>query len=426
MTPVNGQDVRPGHRGPGDAAVDPAAPAGGGGERRREIITVYAIGLFQGLSLVAFPAAATVLTSPTGYDLSKSRYGLLFLPQVVMAIAGSLALPTLAARFPLKRILIAGVAADAVAMGLLVASDPIRTDAIAYPMLLVATAFLGLGFGLTLSTISTYAGAFMPDRRDVALTALNVLLGLGTALSPLLIAVFLDVGAWWYLPLIAAVGSAVLIVMTLLQPMIAPNVSVTRSSDRLPALFWLFAGALVLYGIGETMFGNWGSTLLVGKGVKATSATDALAAFWAAVTIGRLLIVLSAKWIPSTAIYIVLPWAMAAALFLAPLAKTATAGILLFAFGGLACSGFFPITVGYGEATFPTFVELAAGWLIAAYQVGYGLAAFGGGALQSAVSLVSIFRIAAVLAAVMAVFALAIARRQQVHGRSVTAAVGAT
>ena len=152
------------------------------GERRSEVITVYAIGLFQGLSLVAFPAAATILQSSTGYDLSKSRYGLLFLPQVVMAIAGSLAMPTLARRFRLKRVLIAGIVADTVAMGLLVGSDPVRTDAIAYPMLLVATAALGLGFGLTLSSISTYAGAFMPDRRDVALTALNVLLGLGTAL----------------------------------------------------------------------------------------------------------------------------------------------------------------------------------------------------------------------------------------------------
>ena len=34
----------------------------------------------------------------------------------------------------------------------------------------------------------------IPGRRAVALTSLNVLLGLGTALSPLLIAVFTEVG----------------------------------------------------------------------------------------------------------------------------------------------------------------------------------------------------------------------------------------
>jgi hypothetical protein len=45
------------------------------------VLTVYAIGLFQGLSLVAFPAAATILTASTGYDLSKSQYGLMFIPR---------------------------------------------------------------------------------------------------------------------------------------------------------------------------------------------------------------------------------------------------------------------------------------------------------------------------------------------------------
>jgi fucose permease len=395
-------------------------------QRRYEVLTVYAIGLFQGLSLVAFPAAASILQSPTGYDLSKSRYGLLFLPQVIMAIAGSLSMPTLARRFRLKRVLIAGLAADTVAMSLLVGSDPVRTQAIAYPMLLVATAALGLGFGLTLSSISTYAGAFMPDRRDVALTGLNVLLGLGTALSPLLIAIFLDIGEWWYLPLIAAGGLLVLIVIALLQPMVVPESNTKRSSGPIPALFWLFAAALVLYGIGETMFGNWGTTLLVGHGVKATSANNALAAFWASVTIGRLLIAVSAKWIRSTSIYVVLPWAIAAALLLVPLAHTATAGILVFAAGGFACSGFFPMTVGYGESTFPSFVELAAGWLIAAYQVGYGLAAFGGGVLQSRVALASIFRAAAVLAAVMGVVAVAIARHQHPAKNNVAQVVGAT
>jgi predicted MFS family arabinose efflux permease len=409
-------EVSSASRGP-EAPTPPVS----GGERRREVVTVYAIGLFQGLSLVAFPAAATILTSPTGYDLSKSRYGLLFIPQVILAIAGSLSLPTLARRFGLKKVLVAGLAADTLSMGLLVATVPLRTDTIAYPMLLMATASLGLGFGLTLSSISTYAGAFMPNRRDVALTSLNVLLGLGTALSPLLIALFTDVGAWWYLPLIAAVGLATLIVAALVQPMTVPASRAARSAGRPPRIFWLFAVALVLYGVGETMFGNWGTTQLVSRGVGTSSANDALAAFWASVTVGRLLIALGARWVPSTAVYLVLPWAMAVALVLVPTVSTATTGILVFAFGGLACSGFFPMSVGYGESTFPGFVELAAGWLIAAYQVGYGLAAFGGGTLQSVVSLAALFRVAAVLAAVMGVLAIPIARRQH-HPGGVTPA----
>jgi MFS transporter, FHS family, glucose/mannose:H+ symporter len=389
--------------------------------RRVELGTVYGIGLFQGLSLVAFPAAATILTSPTGYALSKTRYGWLFLPQVAMAIAGSLALPTLAAHLPLKRILLGGVAADTVAMALLVGSSPVRNGPAAYPLLLLATAFLGLGFGVTLSALSTYAGAFMPDRRDVALTSLNVLLGLGTALSPLLISLFLRHGQWWYLPLLSAIGLVILLGAALAQPMEIPASGSRQSRGAIPRLFWLFAVTLVVYGIGETMFGNWGTTLLTGRGIPSPSATDALAAFWASVTVGRLLIALGAGLVRPLALYLVLPWAMAAALLVAPFAHSALAGILLFAFGGLACSGFFPMTVGYGESTFPGLVELAAGWLIAAYQVGYGLAAFGGGALQSTVSLATLFRGAAILCVVMAFLAVLIARHQAGGSRRRTA-----
>ena len=125
-------------------------------------LTVYIIGLCQGLSLVAFPAAATILTSKSGYDLSKSEYGLLFLPQVAMAIAGSLALPNLARRARLKLVLLAGLVFDTLSMSLLAGSVPVKADVIAYPMLLVATGALGLGFGLTLGSTSTYAGALCP------------------------------------------------------------------------------------------------------------------------------------------------------------------------------------------------------------------------------------------------------------------------
>ncbi len=194
--------------------------------------------------------------------------------------------------------------------------------------------------------------------------------------------------------------------------MAIPALETRRGQAGIPAMFWLFAGALVIYGIGETMFGNWGTTLLTSQGTKATSAQDALAAFWAAVTLGRLAIALVAGRVGSTRIYLVLPGAMAVALAIAPLARSALSGIAVFTLAGLACSGFFPMTVGYGEATFPGIVELAAGWLIAAYQVGYGLAAFGGGALQNLISLTAVFRITAALVMVMAVLAVPIARRQ--------------
>jgi MFS transporter, FHS family, glucose/mannose:H+ symporter len=387
--------------------------------RRREVLTVYAIGLFQGLSLVAFPAAATILTSASGYNLSKSQYGLLFVPQVVMAVISSLALPSLAGRFPLKRVLLAGLVADTLAMALLAGSEPLQGEGIAYPMLLIATGALGLGFGLTLGCISTYAGAFMPARRDVALTALNVLLGLGTALSPFLIALFTSVGQWWYLPLLAAAGLVLLMAVTLVQPMDLPAAKAARSGSEggarapIPTLFWVFAAALVIYGIGETTFGNWGTTLLVGKGVSSSSANDGLAVFWAAVTVGRLVIAIVSTRVRSARIYVVLPWAIAVALAVFPTASSGGAGIAVFAFGGLACSGFFPMTIGYGEATFPSIVELAAGWLIAAYQVGYGLAAFGAGALQHAISLSAVFRVAAVSAVIMGVLAVTIATRQR-------------
>ena len=71
------------------------------------------------------------------------------------------------------------------------------------------------------------------------------------------------------------------------------------------------------------------------------------------------------------------------------------------------------MTVGYGESTFPNIVELATGWLIAAYQLGYGIAAFGAGALQNVISLSAIFRLVAVLVIAMAVLAAAVARRQR-------------
>ena len=55
-----------------------------------ERTVVYAAGIVQGIALVTFPAASTILTDPAEYDLSSTQYGTLFLPQVITAITAAL------------------------------------------------------------------------------------------------------------------------------------------------------------------------------------------------------------------------------------------------------------------------------------------------------------------------------------------------
>jgi hypothetical protein len=51
-------------------------------------------------------------------------------------------------------------------------------------LLLVATAFLGAGFGLGVPALNTFAAAFHPAAADRSILVLNALLGLGTVLAP--------------------------------------------------------------------------------------------------------------------------------------------------------------------------------------------------------------------------------------------------
>ena len=104
---------------------------------RRETQVVYAAGLVQGIVMVTFPAASTIFTDPSEYDLSSTQYGAMFLPQVVLAIAGSLLGSGMARRIGTKRVDVVGLAASLVSMVLLVASN-LFTDngSLAYGVLL--------------------------------------------------------------------------------------------------------------------------------------------------------------------------------------------------------------------------------------------------------------------------------------------------
>ncbi len=272
---------------------------------RAESGVVYIAGLVQGLALVTFPAAGTIFTDPDEYDLSKSAYGAMFVPQAIAAIAASLLGAAWARRAGARRVYLTGLLANLLAMALLIVSSFVEQDgSLAYGLLLVATASLGVGFGLTVPALNTFTAAFHPDAVDRSVLVLNALLGLGTALAPVFVAIFVGLGFWWGLPVLAAALVAGVLVVSLRLPLrtaasAPPSRTAAAPAPRgLPSRFWLYAAFALLYGVCETVNGNWAQLDMTGLGASTTAASLALTAFWAMVTVGRILFAARAAPLP--------------------------------------------------------------------------------------------------------------------------------
>jgi fucose permease len=342
---------------------------------------LYFAGVVQGLALVSFPAASTIFTDPSGFALSSTQYGAMFIPQVVLAILASAFGSALARRFSLRGVLRLGLCADLIAMALLAASPPLAGTDFAFVVLCIATGALGLGFGATVMALNTLVEGFFPANADGAVLLLNALLGVGTALAPLLVALFNDLGFWWGLPLVMVVLVAALLGGTLSAPLQLPYNA--ASGGSMPKRFWFYAFAVFLYGIVETLCGNWATLYLsVQRQVSGQGAAYALTAFWVMVTLGRLVIALLDRFIAARWFYLGLPVLLAVAFQLVAMANDTATGIAAFAFAGLACSAFLPFSISFAGAEFPRQAAAMSGALIAVYQVGYGVAAFGVGPMR--------------------------------------------
>jgi MFS family permease len=384
---------------------------------RGETNAVYAAGLIQGVALVTFPAASTIFTSPGQYGLSSTQYGTMFVPQVVTAVASSLLGGTLDQRFGIKRAFLAGLVADLASMALLIVSSFFTSNQpLAYGLLLVATACLGAGFGLTVPAINALTAAFHPNRVDGSVLVLNALLGLGTALAPVFVAIFVGLGAWWGLPVMSSALLLVLLAVSVGMPLQAgARGRAGGGRAAVPRLFWVFAAFAVLYGICETMNGNW-SQLDMTKNLhaSATQASLALTAFWGMATVGRVLFAVVQRRFPPHRTYRVLPFGLAAVFVVIAALPSGSpaAGVLAFALAGFGCSALLPLTISFGEEQLLAMGASVAGGVIAFYQVGYGIAAFGTGPLLDAgVSLPALFGAAAAAAVIMGGLSFALTRK---------------
>jgi MFS family permease len=416
----------------------------GFGPARAQGGVVNAAGLVQGIALVTFPAASTIFTSHSSYDLSRSQYGVLFVPQMATAIVTSLLgagllWPGLARRVSEKTLLLLGLLADLASMVLLIVSWlVVHQHAAAFGVLLGATACLGAGFGLSVPALNTLTAALHPAAVDRSVLVLNALLGLGTAIAPVFVAFFNGLGFWIGLPLLSACLLAGLMAVSLRLPLNPGSLSPRSSSSAsavvgapavgggVPAGFWVFAAFAVLYGFCETMNGNWSQLDVTSLGVRPAIASLALTAFWAVVTAGRVLLAAVQRWLPSRAAYHGLPFLLAGAFVLIAVLPSHAPGAAVAAFGlaGLGCSALLPLTISLGQGKFAGRQAMVAGGVIACYQAGYGLAAFGVGPLTSTgVRLPAIFGASAVVAGVLGGLSLVVAHRQPspatVHPRPV-------
>jgi len=97
-------------------------------------------------------------------------------------------------------------------------------------------------------------------------------------------------------------------------------------------------------------------------------------------------------------------------------------GVPAFGLAGLGCSALAPLTISFGQEQLTVMSASIAGGVIAFYQIGYGIAAFGAGPLQDAgVGLAILYTATAVVAMVLGGLAFGLTNRgaapSRVHPR---------
>lgn len=386
--------------------------------KKKEIRVIYSAGLAQGIALVAFPAASIVFTNPEKFSFSNADYASLFIPQVILAIIASAISMKLSKFYGSKSVFFFGLSANLMAMMLFAFSAFfMKNYFLAYITLLFATGFLGMGFGLTVPTLNTVAALLYPEKVESTLLVLNALLGVGTALAPVFTALFIKFGFWWGLPSLIAV--AILMLLFVSYPLTLPggriktllqNSKWIHFSYRL----WAFAAFALLYGIIETLNGNWVS-IYMAKHENATILIQsmALTAFWGMVTLGRVFFALIEKNLEKQKTYQILPFIAALGFLFIAFSPFKNEYLDIFAFGlaGFGCSALLPLTISFGNS----MISSSSGVIIAFYLIGYGIGSFGVGALQQTahLSLQEIYAFGAVISLVLGFMAYFIIKSQR-------------
>ncbi len=320
--------------------------------------------LLTGFGTVFLGPLLPTLTSI--FHLSDRGAGTLLAAQFTGAFLGGW---TTAA--PLRRSMMRGLSAAVVGFALL-ASAALLAPSLVYS--LPALLLLGFGIGQTITSVNLLASAKWSHRRGAALNLLNFSWSFGALAAPLLLLRLLHtVHASSILYAFAGL-LCVGLLATLLQRGSAVERSVTASDPgEAPGLsrptYAFFGTLLFLYGGVETSLGGW---LTIFDRRYATAAWQGMAAstaaFWASLTIARLLTPLLLRHMPER-LLLRLGLALATIALLLMLVAHGTAAITACAaLAGLSLSPWFPLVLSALVVQGPTASQ--AGRVIAVSGLG--------------------------------------------------------
>ncbi|NNM61164.1 MAG: MFS transporter [Steroidobacteraceae bacterium] len=376
------------------------------------MLAVYGAGILQGAAFVLVPSLGKILEGAP-YLYAPSAYGILYFPEILGAVIGAIAAARLQRAAGGGTVMRAGLIANMVGMALLTLAS-LTAGTPAYLAILGETLCLGVGFGLTLAALNPYAAQLFTRAPTTAITVLNALVGAATALAPLALDGCRRLGYWGLLPLALLAGFALLLTIAPRSANAKGARSAAASADGGTAFgMWPFALAVLLYAIAEGSFSSWAQIYVSGIGGAATStAALALSAFWAGMTLLRLVLGLVPERGPARrTLFVIAALGIGASFVLLSYLTSTNALLAGYALAGASCSIYYPYVMAFGLAAWPTRSVAFAGLMVAALMIGEGIGSLAPGGLHGLVALPAIYRAASLLALPLVYFAWRVPRQ---------------
>ncbi|MGH7764056.1 MAG: MFS transporter, partial [Candidatus Dormibacteraceae bacterium] len=325
---------------------------------RRDLAAIAATFLLIGMVASAYGPLLMLLANR--FEVSLPIAGGVLSSHFAGALVGVLASIWAMERLQNRHLVVAALAFLALGC-VLVALAP------AWPVLLGAIFFVGVGFGALDIGLNQIVAHSHGGRRAVVLTMLNGSFGLGAVLGPILVSIL---GRHHFALLYAggAVLAVALIPRGLRIPGHMPAVSSPHTS-RPPWLIPIFILAFGLYVGTETGVGGWSTSHLEFVGLAPATAAAFTSAFWLALAIGRLLVGLVPARVPEPVIVITASVLGALALLAAAFGRPAP---IAYVATGLAIAPIFPTAVVWMARRLPGDAR-ATSWLFPGAMVGGAL-----------------------------------------------------